>query len=145
MKRILVPLLACAFLAPAVFAADAAPAVDQQAAPTAKPVKLGTVKIDGVAIVVSRLGDEVAGKDLCLELHLPANAAAPKAIHVWTSAESETKALAAKDKSDAKAGEKGAWMATIKLPAKIESSTNLWITVDPAHGKPVSRSMPLKG
>lgn len=148
MKRVLMPLVACAILAPAGFAADAtgpAKAGEHQNAPAAKPVKLGTVKIDGAAIVVSRLGDQVLGKDLALELDLPANAAAPKAVHVWVSADAEVKAMESKDKVDAKAGEKGAWTATVKLPAKLEPSTMLWITVEPATGKAATRSVPLKG
>lgn len=148
MKRVLMPLVACAILAPAGFAADAAApakAGDHQSAPAAKPVKLGTVKIEGVAITVSRLGDQVLGKDLAIELALPANAAAPKAVHVWVSADGEVKALESKDKVEAKAGEKGMWTATVKLPAKLEASTMLWITVEPATGKAVTRSIPLKG
>lgn len=147
MKRLILSLAACAVLAPATFAADAgakpaAPA--ENAAPAAKPVKLGSVKIEGVSLVVSRVGELSAGKDLAIEIALPANAAVPKSIKVWVSNENETKALESKDKVEAKAGEKHVWSATVKVPAKIESKTQLWITVEPATGKAATRSLQLK-
>jgi hypothetical protein len=141
MTRTLLALAACAAFASASFAAETAPAAPAAAA---KPTKMGVVKVAGSAITVSRLGDEVAGKELTLDLGVVGKDA-PKSIDVWVAEKDESKAAAAKDHVTATAGKDGHWSATIKLPAKIEAATTLWLAVTPADGKAANTSLPLKG
>lgn len=145
MFRTILSLTACAALVPASFAAEQAekPADPAAASTTAKPVKLGKIKIDGIGLTIDRVGDLVEGKDLVLELVPSAKTAAPKSIQVWVAGTVEADAMAAKDKVAATAGKDGHWAATVKLPAKLDKATTLWLSVEPATGKPGHGSLAL--
>jgi hypothetical protein len=145
MNRTLLALLACAAFVPAAVAAEPAPKQPAPAAaPAVKPTKIGVAKVDGKTITVYRIGAIVAGKELPLVISLPAGMAAPKSLTVWLAWGDGTNTGGTTDKLVATLKD-GAYAVTVKVPGKrdLELGTAVWVSLEPATGKPILRSVGL--
>lgn len=145
MNRTLLALLASAAFVPTVVAAEPAPKTPAPAAaPAVKPTKIGIAKADGKTITVYRVGDIVAGKELPLLISLPAGMAAPKTLTVWLAWGDESNNGGKTDKIVATLKD-GAYTVTVKVPGKrdLELGAAVWLSLEPATGKPILRSLGL--
>lgn len=141
MFRTLLALAACAALVPAIFAAEP----KAPAAPVAKPVKIGVEKLDGKEIRFSRVGNIVAGKELTLQVGLPANLAPPKSVTLWLTWGNKTTGAGASEKVQA-ALKDGVYAANVKVPAQtdLDKGVTIQMVMVPATGKPVERYLGLQ-